>query len=117
MPRARRHSRTPNRRAAEETAHHQYLRQLYYDSIAFTPEAMRHQLPSRCQPDHVGNDRPFPWNRTAVDDLATPGERAERGDFGLRYAARLLGIRRRSSAAPVCSAPGHPPASGKLNIQ
>jgi aminocarboxymuconate-semialdehyde decarboxylase len=73
----------------------EYLRQLYYDTIIFTPEALRHLIA------HVGvsqlmlgSDYPFPWTRTSVDHiLNTPGlsdddRRAMLGET----AAKLLGI-------------------------
>jgi aminocarboxymuconate-semialdehyde decarboxylase len=53
----------------------EYLRQLYYDSIVFTPEALRH-LAAETGPGQVvmGTDYPFPWTSTSVDQiLATPG--------------------------------------------
>jgi aminocarboxymuconate-semialdehyde decarboxylase len=53
----------------------QYIRQLYYDSIVFTPEALRH-LAAEAGPGQIvmGTDYPFPWTSTSVDHiLATPG--------------------------------------------
>jgi len=52
-----------------------YLRQLYYDTIVFTPEALRH-LASETGSGQLmmGTDYPYPWTRTSVDHiLATPG--------------------------------------------
>jgi aminocarboxymuconate-semialdehyde decarboxylase len=54
-----------------------YLRgpQLYFDSLVFTPEALRH-LVAETGPDRVvlGTDYPFPWTSTAVEHvLETPG--------------------------------------------
>ena len=52
-----------------------YLRQLYFDSIVFTPEALRH-LAAETGPNQIimGTDYPFPWTSTSVDHiLATPG--------------------------------------------
>jgi aminocarboxymuconate-semialdehyde decarboxylase len=55
----------------------QYLKdgQLYFDSIMFTPEGLRHLI-AETGPDKVviGTDYPFPWNRVPVDHiLSTPG--------------------------------------------
>ena len=53
----------------------EYLRQLYFDSIVFTPEALRH-LAAETGPSQIimGTDYPFPWTSTSVDHiLNTPG--------------------------------------------
>jgi aminocarboxymuconate-semialdehyde decarboxylase len=55
----------------------QYLKdgQLYFDSIMFTPEGLRHLI-AETGPDKVviGTDYPFPWNRVPIDHiLSTPG--------------------------------------------
>jgi aminocarboxymuconate-semialdehyde decarboxylase len=53
----------------------EYLRQLYYDSIVFTPEALRH-LAAETGTNQIvmGTDYPFPWTSTSVDHiLNTPG--------------------------------------------
>jgi aminocarboxymuconate-semialdehyde decarboxylase len=74
----------------------EYLRQLYYDSIIFTPEAMRHLIAEVGVSQIVmGSDHPFPWNKTAVDHiLATPGvSDADRAAMLGGTAARLLGIK------------------------
>jgi aminocarboxymuconate-semialdehyde decarboxylase len=74
----------------------EYLRQLYYDSIIFTPEAMRHLIAEVGAGQIVlGTDYPFPWNPKAVDHvLATPGasEAELRAMLG-ETAARLLNIK------------------------
>src|SRR5262249_33440072 len=43
----------------------EYLRQLYYDSIVFTPEGLRH-LVAECGPSQIvlGTDYPYPWTKT-----------------------------------------------------
>ena len=72
-----------------------YLRQLYFDSIVFTPEALRHLI-AETGPGQIvmGTDYPFPWTRTSVDHiLATPGlSDADRVAMLGGTAARLLGI-------------------------
>jgi aminocarboxymuconate-semialdehyde decarboxylase len=73
----------------------EYLRQLYYDSIVFTPEALRH-LVAETGPGQIvmGTDYPFPWTKTSVDHiLGTPGlTDAERAAMLGDTAAKLLGI-------------------------
>jgi aminocarboxymuconate-semialdehyde decarboxylase len=74
----------------------EYLKQLYYDSIVFTPEALK-TLIAEVGVDHVmmGTDYPFPWTSTSVNHIVnTPGlsdsdKTAMLGDT----AARLLGIK------------------------
>jgi aminocarboxymuconate-semialdehyde decarboxylase len=74
----------------------EYLRQLYFDSLVFTPEALRH-LVAETGADRIvmGTDYPFPWTRTAVDHiLATPTlSDAERIAILGGTAAGLLGIK------------------------
>jgi predicted TIM-barrel fold metal-dependent hydrolase len=74
----------------------EYLKQLYYDNIMFTPEAMRH-LAAEVGSSQlvVGTDYPYPWTKTAVDlVLATPGlSDSERVAMLGGTAARLLGIK------------------------
>ena len=53
----------------------EYLRQIYVDSLVFSPEALRH-LVAVVGPDHIGlgTDYPYPWTDTPVDHvMATPG--------------------------------------------
>jgi aminocarboxymuconate-semialdehyde decarboxylase len=74
----------------------EYLRQLYFDSLVFTPEALRH-LVAETGPGQIvlGTDYPFPWTKTAVDHvLGTPGlSEADRVAILGGTAARLLGIK------------------------
>jgi aminocarboxymuconate-semialdehyde decarboxylase len=74
----------------------EYLRQLYYDNIIFTPEGMRH-LVAETGPGQIvmGTDFPYPWTKTSVDlVLNTPGlTDAERVAILGGTAARLLGIK------------------------
>ena len=74
----------------------EYLRQLYYDSIVFTPEALRHLAAETGVSQIVmGTDYPFPWTKTSVDHiLGAPGfTDAERAAMLGDTAARLLGIK------------------------
>jgi aminocarboxymuconate-semialdehyde decarboxylase len=73
----------------------EYLRQLYFDSLVFTPEALRH-LVAECGASQIvmGTDWPFPWTTTAVDHiLNTPGfsDDERRAMLG-GTASKLLGI-------------------------
>jgi len=52
-----------------------YLKRLYFDSLVFTAEGLRH-LVAECGASHIvlGTDAPYPWTTTAVDHvLGTPG--------------------------------------------
>jgi aminocarboxymuconate-semialdehyde decarboxylase len=72
-----------------------YVRQLYYDTIVFTPEALRH-LAAEAGSNRIvmGTDYPFPWTSTSVDHiLKTPGfSNAEKVAMLGGTAAKLLGI-------------------------
>jgi aminocarboxymuconate-semialdehyde decarboxylase len=71
----------------------EYLKQLYYDSILFTPEDMRHLIAVvGASQVVVGTDYPTLWNRTPVDRiLALPGlNDAERISIFGNTAAKLL---------------------------
>ena len=73
----------------------EYLGQLYYDTMVFSPEGIRH-LAAEFGAGRlmVGTDYPFPWTKTAVDEvLATPGlSDADRIAILGGTAAKLLGI-------------------------
>lgn len=74
----------------------EYLKQLYFDSLVFTPEALRH-LAAMCGAGQIvmGTDYPFPWTSTAVEHImATPGlSDAEREAMLGGTAAKLLRIK------------------------
>jgi len=62
-------SKTPGKRPTE------YLKQLYFDSLVFSGEALRH-LVAVCGVSQIvlGTDYPYPWTSTAVDHvLGAPG--------------------------------------------
>lgn len=73
-----------------------YLRQLYFDSMVFTGEGLRH-LAAECGADHIfmGTDYPFPWTSTSVDHiLNAPGfSDTDRVAMLGANAMALLGIR------------------------
>ena len=74
----------------------EYMKQLYYDSLVFTPEALRHLIAEVGAGQIViGTDCPYPRTSTAVDHiLATPGlSDAERLAILGQTAAGLLGIK------------------------
>jgi aminocarboxymuconate-semialdehyde decarboxylase len=75
----------------------QYLKdgQLYFDSIMFTPEGMRHLIAeSGIGQVMIGTDYPFPWNKVPVDHIMSiPGlSDADRIAILGGTAAKLLGI-------------------------
>ena len=74
----------------------EYLRQLYYDSMVFTPEGLRHLIAEVGASQIVlGTDYPFPWTKTAVNHiLTTPGlSDAERVAILGETAEKLLAIK------------------------
>jgi aminocarboxymuconate-semialdehyde decarboxylase len=73
----------------------EYLRDMYYDTLVFTPEALRH-LAAEVGYDRlvIGTDHPIPWFSWSVDHiLDTPGfSDAERRAMLGETAGKLLGI-------------------------
>jgi aminocarboxymuconate-semialdehyde decarboxylase len=74
----------------------EYLKQMYYDTLVFSPEGVRH-LAAEVGASQlvVGTDFPYPWTRTAVDlVLETPGlSDADRAAVLGGTAMALLGIK------------------------
>lgn len=73
----------------------EYLKQLYFDSLVFTPEALRHLVAeSGVSQIMMGTDYPFPWTSTAVDHIlsTTSLSNADKRAILSDNAARLLGI-------------------------
>jgi aminocarboxymuconate-semialdehyde decarboxylase len=74
----------------------EYLRQMYYDTLVFTSEALRH-LAAEVGVSHLvlGTDHPIPWQAKSVDHiLKAPGfTAAQRKAMLGETAAKLLGIK------------------------
>jgi aminocarboxymuconate-semialdehyde decarboxylase len=74
----------------------EYLRRMYYDTLVFTSEALRH-LAAEVGSSRlvIGTDHPIPWQAKAVDHiLKSPGfSNAERRAMLGETAAKLLGIK------------------------
>ena len=74
----------------------EYLRQLYFDSMVFTPEGLRHLIAETgISQIMIGTDYPFAWSTTTVDHiLKTPGlsDADKRAILG-ETAAKLLKIK------------------------
>ena len=73
----------------------EYLKQIYFDSLIFTGEALRHLIAvAGVSQIMLGTDFPYPWTTTSVDHvLNTPGlNDAERIAILGGNAAKLFGI-------------------------
>ncbi|MGP0092641.1 MAG: amidohydrolase family protein [Xanthobacteraceae bacterium] len=73
----------------------EYLKQMYFDSLVFTPEGLRHLIAEVGSGRIVmGTDHPYPWTETAVDQIlgAAGLSDAERAAMLGDTAALLLGI-------------------------
>jgi aminocarboxymuconate-semialdehyde decarboxylase len=72
----------------------EYVKRMYYDSLVFTPEALRH-LVAEVSASHImmGTDYPFPWVTAPVDHIIdAPLRDGEREAILGGTAAKLLGI-------------------------
>jgi aminocarboxymuconate-semialdehyde decarboxylase len=74
----------------------EYLRQLYYDSMVFTPEGLRHLVAEVGASQIVlGTDYPFPWTKTAVDHILMTPNLSDQDRIAIlgETAERLLAIK------------------------
>jgi predicted TIM-barrel fold metal-dependent hydrolase len=73
----------------------EYLRQLYFDSLVFTPEALRH-LATQVGASQImlGSDYPFPWELNPVDHIfaSTSLSDEEKVDILGHTAAKLFNL-------------------------
>ena len=73
-----------------------YLKQLYYDTMVFSPEGVRH-LVAEVGVDQlvVGTDYPYPWTKTPVDLILGTSGLSEDDKVAILggTAARLLGLK------------------------
>jgi predicted TIM-barrel fold metal-dependent hydrolase len=73
----------------------EYLKQLYFDSLVFTPEAIRHLVAQvGASQIMLGSDYPFPWQLSPVDHIfaSTSLSDDEKADILGRTAAKLLNL-------------------------
>jgi aminocarboxymuconate-semialdehyde decarboxylase len=73
----------------------EYVKRMYYDSLVFTPEALRHLVAEvGASQVMIGTDYPYPWVSEPVEHvLSTPGlTDADREAMLGGTAARLLGL-------------------------
>jgi len=74
----------------------EYLRQIYFDSLVFTPEALRHLVAQvGASQIMIGTDHPIPWEEKPVDHvMATPNlSNQDRINILSSNAAKVLGIK------------------------
>jgi aminocarboxymuconate-semialdehyde decarboxylase len=73
----------------------EYLRQLYFDSLVFTPEAIRH-LAAQVGASQImlGSDYPYPWQLSPVDHIFACASlsNGEKADVLGRTAAKLFNL-------------------------
>jgi len=74
----------------------EYLNQLYFDALVFTPEALRH-LAAQVGAGQIvlGSDHPFPWEQHPVDHVLATNTLSDAQKAAILggTAARLLGIK------------------------
>jgi predicted TIM-barrel fold metal-dependent hydrolase len=73
----------------------EYLKQLYFDSLVFTPEAIRHLVAQvGASQIMLGSDYPFPWQLSPVDHIfaCTSLSDDEKADIVGRTAAKLFNL-------------------------
>ena len=73
----------------------EYLKQIYFDSLVFTPEAIRHLVAQVGATQLVlGSDYPFPWQLQPVDHIFASASLSddEKADILGRTAAKLFNV-------------------------
>jgi len=73
----------------------EYLKQIWFDSLIFTPEAIRHLVAQvGASQIVVGSDYPYPWQMAPVDHIfaSTSLSDEEKADILGRTAAKLFGM-------------------------
>jgi predicted TIM-barrel fold metal-dependent hydrolase len=74
----------------------EYLNQIYFDSLVFTPEALRH-LAAQVGSSQIviGTDHPIPWNEHPVDHIMATNTLSNKEKAAILggNAAKLLGIK------------------------
>ncbi|HSQ04618.1 MAG TPA: amidohydrolase family protein, partial [Burkholderiales bacterium] len=73
----------------------EYLNQLYFDSLVFTPEALRHLVAQvGASQVVVGTDHPIPWNEHPADHIISTKSLTDAQKVAILggNAAKLLGI-------------------------
>jgi aminocarboxymuconate-semialdehyde decarboxylase len=73
----------------------EYLKQIWFDSLIFTPEAIRHLVAQvGASQVVVGSDYPYPWEMAPVDHIfaSTSLSDEEKADILGRTAAKLFGM-------------------------
>ncbi|MBR0694840.1 amidohydrolase family protein [Bradyrhizobium lablabi] len=78
-----------------EKAPSEYLKQIYFDSLVFTPEAIRHLVAQVGASQLVlGSDYPYPWQMAPVDHIFACASLSDDDKANIlgQTAARLLGV-------------------------
>jgi aminocarboxymuconate-semialdehyde decarboxylase len=73
----------------------EYLKQIYFDSLVFTPEAIRHLAVQVGAGQIVlGSDYPYPWQLSPVDHILASASLSdeEKADILGRTAAKLFNL-------------------------
>ena len=73
----------------------EYLNQLYFDALVFTPEALRHLVAQVGASQIVlGSDHPIPWEEHPVDHIFATTTLSDEEKIAILggNAARLLGL-------------------------
>ena len=73
----------------------EYLRQIYFDSLVFTPEAIRHLVAQVGASQIVlGSDYPYPWQLNPVDHIFAAASLSDEQKVDIlgRTAAKLFNL-------------------------